>query len=84
MDQEIFVKCSCSCSGIEIVRDTYFGKVFEFSFWTRYYERKIWGLRERLRWCWRILRTGRPWADEVIITDKDAARIVEFLSEHLD
>lgn len=39
-------------------------------------------LKEKIRWMWRILRTGNPWADSVVLTKKDANKLSEFLSAY--
>ena len=37
--------------------------------------------RERIRWAWNLLRTGKPFTDEVIFQREDIERIVSFLNK---
>lgn len=77
----IMEKCSCSGEAIEV---QYWGDVdneFYIAYWNEGFKRPLkW--RERLRWCWRILRTGDPWADRVIVNKEQAKRIAEFLNQY--
>jgi hypothetical protein len=34
---------------------------------------------ERLRWCWQILRYGKPWSDFIILNTENQKRLKEFL-----
>jgi hypothetical protein len=34
---------------------------------------------ERLRWCWQILRHGKPWSDFVILNIENQKKLKEFL-----
>jgi hypothetical protein len=34
---------------------------------------------ERLRWCWQILRYGKPWSDFVILNTENQKKLKEFL-----
>jgi hypothetical protein len=34
---------------------------------------------ERLRWCWQILRHGKPWSDFVILNIEKQKKLKEFL-----
>jgi hypothetical protein len=38
-------------------------------------------MRTRLRWIWRILRVGRPYEDDLILTKEDALKLGESLVE---
>ena len=42
------------------------------------------GFKERLRWCWRILRTGFPWCDQVIFTIPRAKTFAKSILEEVD
>jgi hypothetical protein len=88
-----FVKCTCGCNMLEVERyeESYIhegNKVIDrgwyFVIWGRFREgKKIWGLKERFRWCWNILKTGQPWADDIIATDKDARELAEFILKNI-
>ena len=36
---------------------------------------------ERLRWCWQILRYGKPWSDFIILNTENQKQLKDFLSE---
>lgn len=35
---------------------------------------------ERLRWCWQILRHGRPWTDLIVLNKEKQEDLCKFLS----
>ena len=37
------------------------------------------GWLERLRWCWQILRHGKPWSDFIILNAENQKKLKEFL-----
>ena len=86
VDKSKFVRCDCFGHALEVRRDMEIvdGKIthknFEICIWERYGEsnRKM-SWRERIRWCWQVLRTGRPWADQVTISDDKAKKLAEFI-----
>jgi hypothetical protein len=52
------------------------------SFWQRgYAEQSSWNYR--LRCIWHILKTGRPYGDEVILEKKDLLELKEYVDEQL-
>lgn len=78
----IMVKCECGSEVIE-VQHWPEEQQFYFAFWQQGFMRPLcW--RERLRWCWRILRTGNPWGDSIIASEQKTKQIADFLNEHLD
>jgi len=58
---------------------------FNFLIWDR--NIPILNFTERLKWCWKIITTGKAWANEVVLKDYQAQEIASFISEefpHLD
>lgn len=84
-NESIFCKCECGCcSLIEITHDTFqSGSNFNISLWKRHSGNNPMTKKERIRWCDHVMKTGQPWADHTIVTNKDAKRIVQFLSKRL-
>jgi hypothetical protein len=75
-----FTTCDGGCEIFEIHRfsgDAYSN--FEFSMWKPMCSDRPLGFKERLRWCWNILRTGIPWSDAIIISDTKAKKIANFI-----
>lgn len=78
----IMEKCTCGSEAIEV---QYWKDdpdlEFYFSYWTEgFHHPMCW--RERLRWCWRVLTTGNPWADRIILNSTQAKRIADFINKH--
>jgi len=89
-----FVKCDCGCQQMEVERFDYSyptktGTIvkdegFNFTIWCRGRDgKRIYGWREKFRWCWNILKTGKPWADDIIVTNKRARGIAKFIIQNL-
>ena len=68
--------CDCGCGGLSIERDSDFPEIF-ISTWRYGTSIKV-SFIDRLRYCWDILRYGRPHTDEVIFNIETAKA---FLSE---
>ena len=78
------VKCACSTEAVEFQYWSW-GQdeppEFYISMWRQGFKRPMcW--QERLRWCWRILRSGDPWADDIIVSELQAKQIADFLNQH--
>jgi hypothetical protein len=87
------VKCDCHSHMLEIDRlvedykDKETGeksqiKSFEISTWSLGHSRSIMSFKERLRWCWYIMWTGKPWCDMLTISDEQAVELAQFLNKH--
>lgn len=82
----IFEKCACSAHTLEIQKycyETEYDEGFYISIWHlgRGSNNMCW--RERLRWVWRIICTGNPWADSVILSNKQAKKLADYINKHL-
>ena len=40
---------------------------------------RILSFTSRLKWCWQILRHGKPWSDFIILNTENQKRLKEFL-----
>lgn len=80
----LFIKCDCSEHLLEVQRYQYDNddKGFYFSIWKRNRLQPM-NFLERIRWCWRILRTGDPWADSIVVLDENAIKISEYIKTNL-
>jgi hypothetical protein len=80
----IMVKCACHGEAIEITHPTmdagYSEDEFWISIWNQGFCRPL-CMRERIRWCWNIFRTGKPWADNIILTPEQAKQIADFINQ---
>ena len=78
----------CDCGGHQLECEIFDWKDGEagvnFSIWERGRDGKqIRGWKEKFRWCWRILKTGMPWADDIIVTNNEARGLAKFILQHL-
>lgn len=72
--------CTCCGSGIVVSVDTDFGEqTFDFAIWGHVGTSPTW--LQRLKYCWRILLTGEPYGDAVILNKEEATRLAAFLSK---
>lgn len=82
-------KCACGGHMLEIERyedrwgDSNVEKGFNFSVWKRGRNAKTLCWKERLRWIWNILSTGKLWADDIIINDVQAKEIVKYINKYI-
>lgn len=83
-DESIFVKCNCgTCNILEFNHDSELDSI-NIAVWVSHPGQPTLSLKERLRWCRHVMKTGKPWADHTIVDRKDAQRIVEFLTKYLN
>tara|TARA_R110000868_G_scaffold329126_1_gene589946 strand:+ start:26 stop:307 length:282 start_codon:yes stop_codon:yes gene_type:complete len=75
----IFLICDCFEHGLLVEKFKDEDEV-SISLFERGLRGRILGWRERLRWCWQILRHGRPWSDFVILNTDNQKSLKEFLT----
>lgn len=82
---ELMLKCACHTEALEITHLPNEDKPdeFWFSIWENGFDSRL-SRRERFRWCWNILRTGRPWGDNIILTPEQAMQVAKFILKHAD
>jgi len=72
---ELYLKCSCGCEVICIEKDdeydSYFLSIYTLS------NRFSWF--QKLRHIWKIIKTGTPYTDQIVLHDIDIKAIKEFL-----
>lgn len=75
-----FLICDCFSHGLLIERFKDEDEV-SISMFERGLEGRILTWKERLIWCWQIIRHGRPWSDFVILNTENQKKLKEFLNE---
>jgi hypothetical protein len=69
---------------MERIDDSDIGDVgFNLTFWSYGRSGEILGWKERFRWIWNIIRTGKPWTDGISINNDQAKEIIEHINKHL-
>ena len=79
--REMFL-CDCGMHGLVItdLKEAGCHEIY-LALWQSKYLPEPKGFWERLRWCWQVLKTGQPWADEICLQPKDARKLGERLLE---
>lgn len=81
-EESLYLTCDCSNHGFQLKKSTSCGW-FYLSCWKYGRNCNILSWKERCRWIWNIVITGNPWADDVIINNKQAKQIIEYINKHL-
>lgn len=78
-DKSEFLICDCQSHGLLVEKFKDEDEVY-ISFFERGLNGRILNWKERLRWCWQILRYGHPWADSIILNQDNKLKLKRFLS----
>lgn len=72
----------CSCAGELISLEKWDDHLICLSLWERGFKNnnKL-TFGERIRWCWEILRTGKPFTDSVLLGKEGIDDMVDALKE---
>ena len=73
-----FLICDCYSHGLLVERLDDEEELC-LSLFERGLDGRILSWSSRLRWCWQILRYGKPWSDYVILNTDNQKRLKEFL-----
>ena len=73
-----FLICDCFSHGL-LVEKFKGEEEVSLSLFERGLNGRILSWSSRLRWCWQILRYGKPWSDFVILYIENQKRLKEFL-----
>lgn len=73
-----FLICDCFSHGL-LVEKFEGEQEVSLSLFERGLNGRILGWSERLRWCWQILRYGKPWCDFIILNTYHQKKLKEFL-----
>jgi len=84
-----YVQCRCGNELLQISKDVdkdiRTGREFEIYFFSMYSHGLNWDERytfwNRIKYCWHVLKTGRPWADCMTLKKTDVEKIVTDLQE---
>lgn len=79
----LYVQCQCHTEGFIVERDEEM-QLFYVSMWelgsNSDNSLTLW---ERVRHAWRILWTGKPYGDDICLSDESAKKVAAFLTENL-
>lgn len=74
----VFLICDCFSHGL-LVEKFKGEEEVSLSLFERGLNGRILSWSSRLRWCWQILRYGKPWSDFVILNIENQKRLKDFL-----
>jgi hypothetical protein len=78
--EQLMLKCACDNHALELKHDNEYGGI-EITIWDRSPKVYPFSFKERLRWCWHILKTGKPWADYYILQPSDIPKVTTYLND---
>ena len=74
----VFLICDCFSHGL-LVEKFEGEEEVSLSLFERGLNGRILSWSSRLRWCWQILRYGKPWSDFIILNTENQKRLKDFL-----
>lgn len=80
MNKTKTIKCSCYSELLHLEWDEEL-KLLDLSIWAHYGSKNKLSWRQRLRYCWRILTSGKPYGDQMILDKESISAIVEYLNQ---
>lgn len=78
-DKTIFLKCDCNCEAVEFLYDEDNEELY-ITPWKLGFDGNVLSIKDRIRWCFCILKTGLPWDDCIILGKEKIASLKEFLN----
>lgn len=83
-DGELHITCDCHTHELHVERDIDPPpENWYVSFWLRGYGRET-DWTWRLRCIWRIIKTGRPYGDEVVLSRPQMQELLDYVSNELN
>jgi len=78
-----WIECDCHSEGIMISHDDNdpFPNIYLAIFSHGKYKNNKLSLKEKLRYCWQVIRTGNPFEDEIMLRQETAKELAEALLE---
>ena len=80
---EEFVVCSCATEGLYIVKYKGESEVY-FSIFSHGINPKRMFLKNIIRYIWKLLKTGKPFEDELVLDQKSIKKIIAVLKRAVD
>jgi hypothetical protein len=77
--REKFFKCNCSAHAIQVLKFSNEEETY-VSIWAAANHGKP-GVWDRLAQCWKILRDGTPYGDEVVLSKQESFELSVYLRE---
>lgn len=78
--ENIYIKCKDNGEGISVENDQTEQKYY-FAFWRSNSNTTYMNIRERLKYCWYVLRTGKVYSNSITLSRQDVYELYDFLTE---
>jgi len=82
-DKSTFLICDCHSHALFLEKFNDEEEIY-ISFFERGMNGRILTWKERLKWCWQIIRYGQPWTDSVILGLENQKKLKKFLNESIE
>lgn len=56
-------------------------KLYYFSYWSEGITNKTLSFRQKLRYCWNVITSGKAFNDELIFRQQDVNKMITFLKQ---
>lgn len=80
---KLHLECSCGSHGFHFEKEDDPFPVWYVSLWLRGYQGNP-NWKYRLRQILRIIKTGEPYADEIVLEKKDLVELQEYIKKQLE
>jgi len=77
-DPSIYLPCACTTHVLGVVKDSETNELYVSVFGDYNGEYMRW--KDRLRLIWKIIKTGHPYEDQVVLTKDSVNKLHDFLS----
>lgn len=78
MTETKFIQCECQGEGMGIDYDQEDG-LYYFSYWSQGLSNKRLGMRDKIRYCWRVLTKGKAFEDEIVFSSEKAKELSSWI-----
>jgi len=75
-----FILCSCGAEGIYIVKYKDEGETY-LSMFSRGINPVKTSFSQKLRYIWKLIKTGSPYEDEMVLSQKDVKKLIVVLQK---
>jgi len=70
----------CDCHSHALVVERFDDEEVYIALFERGLNGRKLSFRERIKWCWQILRHGNPWNDLIVLNKEKQKELAEFLN----
>lgn len=74
-----YIPCECGTELLEITKETGYGEIYIAFYSYGHSNQTGWG--NRLKMIWKVLRTGSPYSDNIILNTEETNKLLDFLQK---